>query len=82
MSAPVQSTTSTDLTLADLQRRPTLTVEEAGRVLGLARGGAYTAARRGQIPTIRVGRRLVVPSAALLRMLDAVDGQPRQPIGA
>jgi excisionase family DNA binding protein len=46
-------------------------VEEAGRLLRLSRGSAYEAARTGQIPTIRIGRRLLVPRAALLRMLDA-----------
>ena len=50
-------------------RRRTLTVEEAGRVLGLGRGAAYNAAKRGDIPTIRIGRRLVVPVDALERML-------------
>ncbi len=49
--------------------RPTLTVEEAGEILGLGRSGAYDAAKRGEIPTIRFGRRLVVPTAALRRML-------------
>jgi excisionase family DNA binding protein len=39
------------------------TVPEAGRLLGLSRNGAYEAAKRGDIPTIRVGRRLVVPKA-------------------
>jgi hypothetical protein len=30
-------------------------------ILGLSRQGSYDAARRGEIPTIRLGRRLVVP---------------------
>lgn len=46
-----------------------LTVEEAGRLLGIGRGLAYEAARRGDIPTLRIGRRLVVPRAALERLL-------------
>lgn len=49
--------------------RPTLTVPEAGRFLGLAKASAYEAAERGQIPTLRIGRRLLVPTAALRRML-------------
>jgi excisionase family DNA binding protein len=61
----------------------TLTVEEAGRLLGISRGAAYRAAACGQIPTIRVGRRLLVPTARLHQLLgltdpgvavDAVDG--------
>ncbi len=49
--------------------RPTLTVPEAGRFLRLGRASAYEAARRGDLPTIKIGRRLLVPTAALRRML-------------
>ena len=49
--------------------RPVLTVEEAGGFLDLGRSAAYDAARRGDIPTIAIGRRLLVPTAALRRML-------------
>lgn len=50
-------------------RRATITVEEAARVLGISRGSAYEAVRRGQLPTIRIGKRLIVPVASLERML-------------
>ena len=53
--------------------RKTLTVEEAARELGIGRGLAYEAARRGELPTLRLGRRLVVPVAALERLLAAGD---------
>jgi excisionase family DNA binding protein len=46
-----------------------LTVEEAGRRIGLGRGAAYGAARRGELPVIRLGRRIVVPKEALERWL-------------
>lgn len=49
--------------------RQTLTVAEAGRLLGIGRASAYQAVTRGEIPTIRLGRRLVVPKAALDRLL-------------
>ncbi len=49
--------------------RATYTVPEAGVRLGLGKNAAYQAAREGQIPVIRIGRRLVVPIAALERML-------------
>ena len=49
----------------------TMTVEEAGHLLGIGRGLAYEAARRGELPVIRLGRRLLVPRAALLRLLEA-----------
>jgi excisionase family DNA binding protein len=50
-------------------RRRTLTVEEAGRILGLGRTTAYAAAKRGDIPTISIGRRLLVPVDRLERLL-------------
>jgi hypothetical protein len=49
----------------------TMTVPEAGRVyFGLGRGASYEAAKRGDIPTIRIGRLLRVPVVALERMLE------------
>lgn len=56
-----------------LERR-TLTVEEAARILGIGRNSAYEAVRRGEIPAIRLGHRLLVPRAALERLL--VEGEP------
>lgn len=52
---------------ADLRGRLTLTVREAGRLVGVGRDTAYRAAEAGELPCIRVGRRLVVPTHALLR---------------
>jgi excisionase family DNA binding protein len=49
--------------------RLTYDVEEAGRLLGLGRNASYEAAKNGQIPTLRIGRRLLVPKAALDRIL-------------
>ena len=52
--------------------RLTMTVEEAGRALGVSRATAYILANTGQIPVIRLGeRRLVVPRTALLKMLES-----------
>lgn len=42
---------------------------DAGRRLGIGRAATYEAARRKEIPTIRIGRRILVPKAALERML-------------
>jgi excisionase family DNA binding protein len=47
-----------------------MTVMEAAAELGISKGSAYEAARTGKIPTIRIGRRLIVPRAAFERMLD------------
>jgi hypothetical protein len=53
-----------------------ISVVEAGRRLLLGRNGAYLAAKRGEIPTIRVGSRLRVPVAALKRMLEEAGTKP------
>ncbi len=45
------------------------TVPEAGRLLGLGRNAAYEAAKRGDIPTLRMGRLLLVPKIPFHRML-------------
>jgi excisionase family DNA binding protein len=53
--------------------RSTLSVEEAGDVLGLSRATAYAAANSGALPVIRIGRRMVVPRHALERLLTSVS---------
>lgn len=60
----------------------TYTVEEAARLLGVSRGVGYEAARRGELPTIRLGRRLVVPKIALERMLGLNDRSPADEPGS
>ena len=47
----------------------TLTVTEAARCLGIGRNSAYEAIARGEIPVVKVGKRLLVPKAALDRLL-------------
>jgi hypothetical protein len=55
----------------------TLSVPEAGkRYFGLSRNGAYDAAARGDIPTIKIGRLLRVPIRALETMLDRAGERP------
>ena len=49
--------------------RDSFTVDEAGEILGLSRWSAYQAAGRGEIPTVRVGHRLIVPRHSLEKML-------------
>jgi excisionase family DNA binding protein len=49
--------------------RLTISVEEAGRMLGIGRQSAYAAVRRGDIPVIRIGRRVLVPVARLNELL-------------
>jgi excisionase family DNA binding protein len=55
------------------------TVPEAGRLLGLGRNAAYDAAKRGDIPTIRIGRLLLVPKIPFHRMLGMTGTGPATP---
>ena len=53
-----------------------LSVPEAGRkFLNLGRAASYEAARRGDIPTIKIGRRLLVPVKAIKNLLESVQAQ-------
>lgn len=52
------------------EKKLTITVEQAAYILGISRGLAYQMAREGKIPTIRFGKRLVVPRWAIERLLD------------
>ncbi len=47
----------------------TLTVEEAARILGISRGVAYEGVRTGEIPSIKIGRRILIPRARLEELL-------------
>lgn len=61
--------TFTHPALEALEGRLTVTIEEAASVLGLGRSAAYEAARRGEIPSRRLGKRIVVPVPLLLQWL-------------
>ena len=50
--------------------RLTLTIDEAAKVLGIGRQLAYDRAKTGEIPVIRIGRRLLVPRRALEKLLE------------
>jgi excisionase family DNA binding protein len=50
----------------------TISVDEAAAILGVERHTAYAGVKRGEIPSIRVGRRIRVPVPALKRMLDGL----------
>jgi excisionase family DNA binding protein len=46
-----------------------MTVDEVAAYLGISRGTAYDGVRRGEIPSLRIGRRILVPRAAIEAML-------------
>ncbi len=52
------------------QTKLAFTVEEAASELGIGRNLAYEAVKSGEIPSIRIGNRIVVPKLALAKMLD------------
>jgi excisionase family DNA binding protein len=45
-------------------------IPEVARLLGMSRNAAYEAARRGDIPTIRIGKLIRVPKHALNQILE------------
>ena len=51
-----------------------LTVSEVSKKLGLSRNSTYEGLRRGEIPYIRVGKRLLIPKAALDNLLSGAEG--------
>ena len=61
----------------------TMSVPAAGReYFGLSRASSYAAAACGDLPTIRIGRKLCVPVVALERMLDQAEPRHRQDAAA
>jgi hypothetical protein len=62
-----------------VETEKTISVPEAGkRYFDLCRGTSYEAARRGEIPTVRIGRRIRVPVRILEKMLDKASGDGRR----
>ena len=61
------------------QERLTLTVEEAAEALGISRAFAYESVRRGDIPHIKIGRRILIPKAKLEELLHPPRSDGRKP---
>jgi excisionase family DNA binding protein len=59
------------------QKALTMTVPEAALALGIGRNLAYEAVKDGQIPSVRIGNRILVPAAGLDRLLS--EKSPRVP---
>jgi excisionase family DNA binding protein len=53
--------------------RLAIAVEDAAHLLGISRSLAYELCARGELPTIRLGRRLVIPKRALFEMIENVE---------
>ena len=61
--------------LPDPKNRPTLSVDEVADLLGLDRKTVYASVSSGEIPSLRVGRRILVPTRWLADLIapDAGD---------
>ena len=46
------------------------TVEEAAHLLGISRAHAYDLVARGDLPSLRLGRRVVVPKRAIAELIE------------
>lgn len=46
-----------------------ITVEDAAVLLGMSRNGTYAAVKENKLPSIRIGRTIRIPSAALRSLL-------------
>jgi excisionase family DNA binding protein len=55
-----------------------VTVDEAAKILRLGRQSVYEAVHRREIPALRIGRRLVIPLAALDRLLAGETEHPHR----
>jgi Helix-turn-helix domain len=53
-----------------IERRTMRLWPEFGRTLGLGKNAAYDGARRGDFKTIRIGKRILVPTAEVERLLE------------
>jgi excisionase family DNA binding protein len=61
--------------------KPTITVDEFAQVFGIGRSTAFEAVRRGDVPSIKLGRRVVVPVPALTAQLLGVNATNADPAG-
>ncbi|WIB68070.1 helix-turn-helix domain-containing protein [Curtobacterium sp. MCBD17_035] len=64
------------MTLDDIRDHATIALwPDAGVLLGLSKNSTYAGARSGEIPTIRIGSRYLVPVRPFLRLVGADDEQ-------
>ncbi len=59
------------------EERLTLTIDECARLLGIGRNTAYDRVKTGELPVLKIGRRLLVPKRALEKLLQ--EGKPVTP---
>jgi excisionase family DNA binding protein len=74
---PAATSTASAREALAADQRLTWTVPEAARLLGISKDSAYEAAHRGELPVRVIGRRLLIPRAALLCLLDGPHAPDR-----
>jgi len=57
------------LTIDEARQRAAITIPQAGYLLGLGRSSAYECANAGELPTLKLGGRRVVPVPRLLELV-------------
>ena len=60
---------SKQLELDDIRGRATIDVDTLALVLGIGRNAAYDAVKNGDVPSWKIGGRILIPVPALLRKL-------------
>jgi len=61
--------TATAEEIDKIMSRPTCSVDDAARVLGIGRISAYKAVNSGEIRSIRIGKRILIPTDAIRELL-------------
>ena len=61
--------------LKDILSKPTVSVPDAARALGIGKNQGYESVQRGEIPGQRYGKRIVVATAWLRRVLQINEDQ-------
>ena len=62
-----------------MSARLTYTVPEVAELLGISRSSAYECVRRGEIPALTLGRRVVIAKTAIDALLGTATSDPGQP---
>jgi len=55
----------------------TVSVNQAAKMLSLSRNAAFAAVNRGEIPSIRIGRRILIPKARLISLINGDNNQAK-----
>ncbi|MDO8721532.1 MAG: helix-turn-helix domain-containing protein [Syntrophales bacterium] len=74
-SGPISTQHAHDAPMVGKEERLVLSVTEAAKLLGLSRATAYQVVKSGQIPSIKIGYRILIPRAALAKFINESSQQ-------